>query len=305
LDLIGLYKQLTINFQEIFNNMKKISFILTCLILAGINNVSGQNALPWFTLKEISPKIWVIGDHGSDNMYLIEGSDSALLVDTGLGVADLASYVKKLTSKPLIVVNTHGHPDHAGSNYQFRKVYVHPADSSAARACNLPEARENASKNMTGGNAPSKAEIYTGKPYHTKLVSLKEDYLFRLGGRTLKVIGAPGHTPGEICLLDIENKLLFTGDNNNTLVWLFLGNCRPLHEYLATLEKEADIMAGFTTIFPGHGTPLPSDFVKDQIACVKGILDGSLERKPYQSFAGNAMVSVSGRASVAFNPANL
>lgn len=285
--------------------MKRYPFLFIFLIINSFIIISGQNPSSWFTVKEALPKVWVISDHGSDNMYLIEGIDSALLVDTGLGVADLVSYVKKLTSKPLIVVNTHGHPDHAGSNYQFRKVYIHSADSSAARGCNLPEARENASKNMTGGNAPSKEEIYTGKLFITKLVSVKDGYMFRLGGRTLKVIGAPGHTPGEICLLDVENKLLFTGDNNNTLVWLFLGNCRPLHEYLATLEKEVKKMDGFTTIFPGHGTPLPSDFIKDQIACVKGILDGSLERKPYQSFAGNAMVAVSGRASVAFNPANL
>jgi hypothetical protein len=78
-----------------------------------------------------------------------------------------------------------------------------------------------------------------------------------------------------------------------------------LHEYLTTLEKQAKRISEFTTIFPGHGTPLPSDFINDQIACVKGILDNTLERKPYKSFAGNAMVAVYSRASVAFNPANL
>jgi hydroxyacylglutathione hydrolase len=285
--------------------MKRNLLILLCLIISGPGYVSGQNASSWFSLKEVSPEVWVIGDHGTDNMYLVEGTDSALLVDTGLGVADLASYVKKLTTKPLIVINTHGHPDHAGSDYQFRKVYVHPADSSAARACNLPEARANASQSMTGGSTPLKEEIYSGKPFNTKLVAVREGYLFRLGGRTLKVMEAPGHTPGEICLLDIENKLLFTGDNNNMLVWLFLQNCRPLHEYLATLEKQAGRMSEFTVIYPGHGTPLPSDFINDQIACVKGILNNTLERKPYKSFAGDAMIAVSGRASVTFNPGNL
>ncbi len=265
----------------------------------------GQNAEAWYTSKEISPKVWVISDHGADNMYLIEGTDSVLLVDTGLGSADLASYLKKLTSKPLIIVITHGHPDHAGSNHQFGLVYIHPADSAAARQFNLPEARAASSKNMQQGNAPADNELFRGKPINTRMIPVFEGHLFRLGGRTIKVIEAPGHTPGEICLLDIENKLLFTGDNNNVLVWLFLQNCKPLHEYLLTLEKQARIMPEFTTIFPGHGTPLPADFINDQIACVKGILDNSLERKPYKSFAGNAMVSVWGRASVAFNPDNL
>lgn len=278
-------------------------FILVCF--SCLSQAICQNTGSWYQSKEISPKVWIIDDHGADNMYLIVGTDSALLIDTGLGTADLASFVKKLTSKPLIVVNTHGHPDHVGSNYQFGKVFVHPADSSAARACNLPEARANASKNMTGGNAPLKEEIFTGRSYNTKLVAVGEGHLFRLGGRTLKVIDAPGHTPGEICLLDIENKLLFTGDNNNTLVWLFLQNCKPLREYLATLEKQAKKMSEFMTIFPGHGTPLPPDFINDQITCVKGILNNTLERKPYKSFAGNAMVAVYGRASVAFNPDNL
>jgi hydroxyacylglutathione hydrolase len=286
-------------------NMKMRVFILFLLTISLLKQASCQEEKGWYTLKIVAPGVWVIGDHGADNMYLVEGTDSALLVDTGLGVADLASYVKKLTSKPLIVVNTHGHPDHAGSNYQFRKVYVQSADSSAARACNLTEARANASKNMTGDNAPLKEEIFTGKPFNTKLVAVGEGYMFRLGGRTIRVMESPGHTPGEICLLDIENKLLFTGDNNNTLVWLFLQNCKPLHEYLKTLEKLARRISEFTTIFPGHGTSLPSDFINDQIACVKGILNNTLERKPYKSFAGNAMVSVYGRASVAFNPANL
>jgi glyoxylase-like metal-dependent hydrolase (beta-lactamase superfamily II) len=284
--------------------MKKILiFILICL--PALSRVTGQSTGTWFTAKEISPKVWVISDHGADNMYLIEGNDSALLVDTGLGSADLASYVKKLTSRPLIIVITHGHPDHAGSNYQFSKVYIHPADSAAARQFNLTEARAASSKNMQQGNAPAEDELFKGKPFNTRMIPVFEGHLFRLGGRTLKVMEAPGHTPGEICLLDIENKLLFTGDNNNTLVWLFLQNCKPLHEYLATLEKQAGRLSEFTTIFPGHGEPIPSDFIKDQISCVKGIIDGSLERKPYKSFAGNAMVAVYGRASVAFNPDNL
>ncbi|HBZ20248.1 MAG TPA: hypothetical protein DEO60_03895, partial [Bacteroidales bacterium] len=150
--------------------MKRIFITMILFYSVALFYVSGQNSSSWFSLNEVASKVWVIGDHGADNMYLVEGADSALLIDTGLGTADLASFVKKLTSKPLIVVNTHGHPDHAGSNHQFRKVYVHSADSAAARACNLPEARANASKNMSGSNAPLKEEIFTGRPFNTKLV---------------------------------------------------------------------------------------------------------------------------------------
>jgi len=279
-------------------------FLFAALVLAELGS-SSQDTGSWFRVTEHAPGTWAIDDHGSDNMYLLEGTDSAILIDTGLGTADLRSLVKKLTTKPLIVVVTHGHPDHAGSDYQFEEVYLQPADSAAARQYNLQEIRAASSKTMQQGEGPAEVDLYKGKPFNTRMIPVREGRVFDLGGRKIQVIEAPGHTPGEICLLDIGNKMLFSGDNNNQLVWLFLENCRPLSEYLATLEKLKARLTEFTTIFPGHGGPIPADFINDQIGCVKGILDNSLERKTYESFAGNAMISTWGRASVAFDPKNL
>jgi glyoxylase-like metal-dependent hydrolase (beta-lactamase superfamily II) len=236
---------------------------------------------------------------------LIEGKDSALLIDTGIGMADLTSAIRKLTKKPLIVIITHGHPDHCGSNYQFEKVYIHPADSAAARALNLPEARKNMAAGVMGDATLSPEEVYSGPPYNTQFLSLEEGQIFNLGGRFIKVWETPGHTPGEICLLDIGNKLLFTGDNNNSLMWLFLPVCTPLSKYLVTLEKQKERLAEFDIIFPGHGPQMTSDFILDQISCVKSILDGTCEVKDYKSFAGDSKICTYGRASVAYNPENL
>jgi hydroxyacylglutathione hydrolase len=282
----------------------KIVFLIL-LIAVLVNNTHAQEGTPWFSVKEVFPQVWVISDHGADNMYVIEGKDSSLLVDTGLGAADLVTCVKKITSRPVIVVNTHGHPDHSGANYQFEKVYMHLEDIEAARSYNTPEARSGSSRTMLGNSAPSENEKYKGAIHETKLSGIQDGYIFNLGGRRLQVMETPGHTPGGLCFLDVENKLLFSGDNNNTLVWLFLPNCKPLHEYLVTLEKQEKRLSEFTTLLPGHGPAMSSDFIRDQVKCMKGILDGSLERKPYQSFAGNAMIATYGEASVAFNPDNL
>lgn len=283
-------------------SMKRIFFSLVSLLLS-ITLMRAQS--PWFNVKESGDHIWLIDDHGAANIWLVEGNDSALIIDTGMGSADLLAQVRKLTGKPLIVVNTHGHPDHVGADYQFQTVYIHPADLKMAASINTPERRESAAKNMLKGQSPADNEKYNGVQYETKFIPVEENYIFDLGGRKLKVIETPGHTPGGISLLDEENKILFTGDNNNTLVWLFLRECKPLHLYLETLEKQAAMMSSFSTMYPGHGGPVASDFILDQIKCVKGILDKSLEAKPYESFAGNAMVSTFGRSSVTFNPANL
>lgn len=279
--------------------------MLFCLAFVSVSLAMAQTTTSWFTAKEVGLKIWQISDHGSDNIYLVEGKKKAMLIDNGLGTADLVSFIKTLSTKPLVVVITHGHPDHAGSDYQFSEVYIHPADMESAKAFSTTEARAGSTKTMQGANKPAESEIYKGKVYDTGLLPVKEGQVFNLGGRKMQIIETPGHTPGGICLLDVKNKILFTGDNNNTLVWLFLANCLPLHKYLETLEAQRARMAEFTTLMPGHGVPMPSDFINDQIACVKSILDGTCQAKEYKSFAGNSMVCTSGRASVAFNPENL
>ena len=280
--------------------------VLTVIMLALLSvALKGQQKGGWFGISEVASGIYRIDDHGAVNVYLVIGKDSALVIDTGMGTADLASQIRKLTDRPLIVVNTHGHPDHTGANYQFKKVWIHPLEMKDALASNDPEKRKQAAQAMLHGAQPADNEIFKGVPQHTLLLPVREGYVFRLGGRNIKVIETPGHTPGEIVLLDIEDKLLFAGDNDNTLVWLFLPSCRPLHEYLSTLEKLQGMRNEFGTILPGHGIPRKAAFIDDQVKCVKGILDRSLEAKPYQSFAGNAMISAYGEASVAFDPKNL
>ena len=265
-------------------------------------------AEPWLKATKVADEVWRIDDHGGDNMYLVAGKSRALLIDTGLGVARLADFVKSLTALPLTVVNTHGHPDHAGGNGQFRSVYAPAADFDAIRAVGKPDSRRQMLDRSTRA-APGAPDVLSAEEAarlpEAELVPVEDGRVFDLGGRKLEVIAQPGHTPGEIVLLDAANRLLFTGDNDNTLVWLFLPNSRPLEVYLESLRKLKARDGEFDTILPGHGTALPKGFLAEQIACVESILDGSCKDEPYQSFAGSARVCRKGAAAVAFDPANL
>ncbi len=262
----------------------------------------------WLKATKVAEQVWRIDDHGGDNMYLVEGKSRALLVDTGLGVARLADFVRTLTALPVTVVNTHGHPDHAGGNDQFRTVYAPPLDFDAIRAVGTRESRQRTLERTTRV-APGAADVLSAEEAArlpaAELVPVEDGYVFDLGGRKLEVIAQPGHTPGEIVLLDAAHRLLFTGDNDNVLVWLFLPTCRPLEVYLESLRKLKGRDGEFDTILPGHGTPLPKGFLAEQIACVESILDGSCKDEPYQSFAGNGRLCRKGSAAVAFDPGNL
>jgi glyoxylase-like metal-dependent hydrolase (beta-lactamase superfamily II) len=99
--------------------------------------------------------------------------------------------------------------------------------------------------------------------------------------------------------------IVFTGDNDNALVWLFLPTCRPLDVYLQSLKKLQQRESEFDTIMPGHGPPLPGSFVGEQVICIEHILDGTCKGDPYKSFAGDALVCRYRSAAVAFDPNNL
>ena len=59
-------------------------------------------------------------------MYLTVGPERAMLIDTAYGLGDLKGLVDEITGgKPILVVNTHDHYDHAYGNCRFDKVYCH------------------------------------------------------------------------------------------------------------------------------------------------------------------------------------
>lgn len=296
------------------NKGHKLLFAHTVMLCVSVCVAHGQGGVQadqarqsWFTARKVADGVWCINDHGSDNMYLVEGRQQAMLIDTGLGVAKLNDFVRTLTSLPLVVVNTHGHPDHAGGNYQFKSVYAHPLEFASIKEFSTRESRKRTAENMVKG-APTADMVPVEEALKMpapELLPLQDGQVFDLGGRKLEVIQTPGHTPGEIVLLDSANRIVFTGDNDNVLVWLFLPTSMPLEVYLESLKKLQKREGEFDTIMPGHGLPLPRSFVGEQIICVENILDGTCKGESYKSFAGEALVCRYKSASVAFDPNNL
>lgn len=67
-----------------------------------------------YPIREIAEDTYMISDFGIANCYLLIGEERALLIDCGLGIGDIKGAVEKITDKPILVVATHGHVDHAG-----------------------------------------------------------------------------------------------------------------------------------------------------------------------------------------------
>jgi hydroxyacylglutathione hydrolase len=128
-------------------------------------------------------------------LYLLVGSDKALLIDTG-AVADpkempLAKTILELLPDkdhkklPLLVAHTHRHLDHRAGDPQFASlpsVQIVPIDLEGVRA-------------FFG---------FTNWPNGIAHLDL--------GGRTVDVIPTPGHNPTHVAFYDNRTGILFSGD---------------------------------------------------------------------------------------------
>ena len=262
------------------------------IFLQGFTPIMAQTN-GWYTAKSIGMKTWVIKEPGFDeNMYLLEGKDSTLLIDAGLGMGNLRDFVKTVSSKPLILVNTHCHPDHTGGDHQFAKAYIGAADLDFAK----PNLDTKVMKNITGTmlkniHIPDSLKFPdTLAAVTTVLIPVSDKYIFHLGGRDVQVITFSGHTAGSICLLDFNNQFLFTGDNNNT-VWLFMEQSSSVEVFLQSLKKLNSYKSKFTILYPGHGPSIPIGVLDELIACDELILSGKCEAKPYHSMLGTDATS--------------
>ena len=85
-------------------------------------------------VREIRPGVYLMDEGHQATGYLVVGEEKACVIDTMNGLSDLGAAVRKITDKPVIVVNTHGHPDHIFGNMYFSEAYLHPADRELARS---------------------------------------------------------------------------------------------------------------------------------------------------------------------------
>ena len=291
--------------------MKKI--LTTVFLIGCISMGSSQKSIEvpltqsngWYTSKQIGIKTWVINEPGiNDNMYLLEGRDSSLLIDTGFGLGNLRDFVKSLTPKPLIVVNTHFHPDHTGGNYQFSKVHIGANDLILAKPfLNAQVTKSIANTVLRGVQIADSLKFSDTLGVNTTvLVPINDNYVFKLGKRTIKIITVPGHSPGSLFMLDKKNKFLFTGDNT-TVTWLFFEESLSIETYAQSLQKLSKYKGTFNLLLSGHGEATKIEVLDELLLCCQQILNGKSEAKPYHSFIGKDGVSCTYKSvTIAYDP---
>jgi len=263
-------------------------FLAAFIILASYLSASAQvfknNDLE---ISKLEDHVWVVETTDKTTMYIIEGTEKAMLIDTGTKCEKLDEVVRKITQKPLYVVITHAHGDHDGNINYFKEIYLHPADT-----------------------------VLLGKSYKGKVNFVKDGEIFDLGGTKIEVAHMPAHTPGSIVLLDRKAGICFSGDAfGSGQVWLQLRPFAPMKTYISSCKKMERLMdEGITKIYCGHYPYVKKAYNKQYITemrtLAEALVNGTAPKAtphPQKVSIGceNPMMVTQGEATIVFDPEHI
>ncbi|HEY8397106.1 MAG TPA: MBL fold metallo-hydrolase [Flavihumibacter sp.] len=184
----------------------------------------------------------------AENTYLLynEAGD-CLIIDPGCYSAaeerHLKTFIESTGLTPKQLLNTHCHLDHVFGNRFVHEtwglpLYIHPNEK------------------MVLDFAPAAGERWNlpFRNYEGPLHFLKEGDLVRLGTDELRVIEAPGHSPGHICFYCEQQQFLIGGDvlfrSGIGRTDLPGGNHQQL---LNSIREKLFTLPDGVRVYPGHG----------------------------------------------------
>ena len=211
----------------------------------------------------INENSWRIEDRGV-RCFLLTGSEKALLIDSGRELHTARDIAESLTDLPVMMLNTHADGDHTGSNEQFESFYMHPDEEAHFRR---------------GGRGGT-------------IIPVREGEILDLGGRELRIIDLPGHTPGSIAVLDVGNRVLISGDpvQEHGRIFMF-GAHRNMENYIRSLEHLETFTAEFDEIWPSHADiPISPALIRKLHDGARDVLDGKVAGSPVEVH-GNQVIA--------------
>ncbi|TWX40906.1 MBL fold metallo-hydrolase [Frigoribacterium sp. ACAM 257] len=236
-------------------------------------------------LEEVRHGVWSLTSPATSSVadasygYVVEGSDGLLtLIDPGWPSPDAVDRLEtalheidhELADVALIVA-THLHVDHLGAADAVRRatgarLAMHPAEhrALAGRADDAVAADADIARWQVPAEAQEALVASWGSG--RLLVDVVPDLLLDDGdelpvaGRRLRAVHTPGHTSGHLCLVEPEQRLLFTGDHVLPTInpGIGLGGrtaTNPVDDVLASLARVVELDrpgADGLEVCPGH-----------------------------------------------------
>jgi glyoxylase-like metal-dependent hydrolase (beta-lactamase superfamily II) len=206
--------------------------------------------------KEMMPPIRIVDDLTESNCYILEDHGKALLIDPN----DYGSIKDHLDGRGLIpewILLTHEHCDHIAALNELRRHYSLQVLASADCSRGIQDTKLNMTRIMEAYLFfKNKGTSYVTYP---KFVCQAADVTFDRAldfgwhNHILRLLPAPGHTPGSTCII-LDEKLLFSGDYfipGEEVITRLPGGDEEVYEKIG--KKVLRSLPNDIRTYPGHG----------------------------------------------------
>ena len=185
---------------------------------------------------------YVVGAVQTNCYFVInQETNEILIVDPGDNAKQLAERIRQKELKPVAVLLTHGHFDHAGGAKELAEefgilIYAHEEEKET-----LADAKLNVSW-MMGVEEHFSADVF-----------VKDEQELDLAGFHIRVLHTPGHTLGGCCYYLPYEDVLFSGD---TLFCMSVGRTDfpggSMSKIVRSIKEKLMVLPENTTVYPGH-----------------------------------------------------
>ncbi len=253
-------------------------------------------------VQKLDDDLYIITEAGFVHFYLILGQKKAVLIDAGCGFEDIRPIIRSITDLPVMLILTHGDPDHSYGSEYFGDVWLYQPDYGQIMGGDTKYERQfiaGFGVKFLQENNPEAIERFDTIAFAEKSLLraltphfVKDGELFDLGGKTLEVIFTPGHSYGHIMLLDRAKKRLFSGDMicDFPIIFFFESDRNgPLSMALDSWKKIKRLEKDIKDIYSSHGQiPITMDYVDAYIECFSGEIQKTyLQDKPFSTPLGS------------------
>ncbi len=181
-----------------------------------------------------------LGPFGTNCYVAVDENGRAAVIDPGLYAPELQTLLREKTAAVETILLTHGHADHISGAAALRE------------ATGAPISIHTLDNDFTDGPLCMADECgYPFAPFRADRL-LEDGDTVAFGKETMTVLHTPGHTPGSVCFLHGDDRVLFSGD---TLFCLTAGRTdfpRGSHDDLMQSLRRLRDLDGDFTVYPGH-----------------------------------------------------
>jgi cyclase len=198
-------------------------------------------------MEQITKNVYVETGFRGCNTSFVVTTDGVVVIDTPMIPAEAKKWQKEAASHGPIryVINTEPHTDHAAGNCWFETAVI--AHEGTRQV--IAEARVEELQGMLKMMAPDCLPLDPAFHYHLPDITFSQNLTFYLGQHTFQLINMPGHTISETAVYVPEESIVFTGDNLNLKIPIFVKSLP--YAWLDSLKKLEQYKA--EKFVPGHG----------------------------------------------------